>query len=226
MGNKGTLDLQTLPRFGDEPGLLEGEAIGRRLLSDPCQRRQLRDSPSIGDLPPATPWGTLSSGRESQRGLGGLPSSSLSVGTFPLLQPVPGQDEGPGARLCQGGVPVYGCSRLIWSGNCTPHFWHHQARASGGRGRRRVRLARGPAPGWDQPPLLVAATVRPRCLAKAPCRPVPQPGPTGSGSPAKRWVPLAPRLCRLQLLLVEVDALYSSGFGSAWGTHTGRGRGP
>lgn len=41
MGNEGTLDLQTLAQFGDEPGLLEGEATGRRVPSDLCQRRQL-----------------------------------------------------------------------------------------------------------------------------------------------------------------------------------------
>ena len=41
MESEGTLDLQTLPRFGDELGLPEGEAAGRRLPSDPCQCRQL-----------------------------------------------------------------------------------------------------------------------------------------------------------------------------------------
>lgn len=48
MGNEGTLELQTLPLFGNEPGLLEGEATGRRLPSDPCQHRQQQDNASIG----------------------------------------------------------------------------------------------------------------------------------------------------------------------------------
>lgn len=56
-------------------------------------------SPSVGGLPPVTPRGTLNSGRES----GGLPSSSLSVRTFPLLHPAPDWDGDPGAQLCEGG---------------------------------------------------------------------------------------------------------------------------
>lgn len=207
MGNKGTLDLQMLPQFGDEPGLPEGEATGKRLPSDPCQCRQLRDSPSVGVVPPVTPRGTLNSGRETQRGLSGLPSSSLSVRTFPLLQPVPDWDGDPGAQLCEGGPCLWLFSPyLVRELHATflapPGVSEWQLGVEGG-----VRLAPVPTPGWDQPPLLVPATARPCCSAKAPCRPAPQPRPTGSGSPAKRWVPPAPRLCRPQPLSVKVDAL-------------------
>lgn len=52
---------------------------------------------------PAVPWGTLSGGGGSQRGLKGLQSFSLSVVTFPLFQPVPSQDGHSGVWLCRGG---------------------------------------------------------------------------------------------------------------------------
>lgn len=202
MGNKGTVDLQTLPRFGDELGRSRRQKTAIR----PVPARAASRQPVYGGVSPASPWGTLSSGGESQHGLGGILSSSLSGGTFPLPQPVPGWDGDPGARLCEGGPCLWLFSPYL------VRELHATFLAPPGASKRRPgaeegEAGTGPAPGWDQPPLLVPATARPRCLAKAPRRLVPQPRPTGSGSPAKRWVPPAPRLCWPQLLLVKVDAL-------------------
>lgn len=112
---------------------------------------------------------------------------------------------------CAGGVPVYGRSCLIWSGNCTPHFWHHQARASGVRGWRGVRLAPGPTPGWDQPLLLVPAAARPATRRRLPadaaaarangigiaCRTVGSPCRLSAGHRPSHctWMPFLQQLC-------------------------------
>lgn len=217
MGNKGTLDLQMLPQFGDEPGLPEGEATGRRLPSDPCQRRQLRDSPSVGGLPPVTPRGTLNSGRESQRGLGGLPSSSLSVRTFPLLQPVPDWDGDPGAQLCEGGPCLWLFSPyLVRELHATflapPGASEWQPGVEGG-----LRLAPVPTPGWDQPLLLVPAARR-----RLPADRRRSPGQRDRDRLPNGGFPRTASLSATATLS-EGGCPFSGSFVSVWGTHMGWG---
>lgn len=145
-------------------------------------------SPSTKGSFPAVLWGSLSSGGGSQCGLEGLPSFSLSVVTFPLFQPVPSQDGDSGVRLCRGGPCLWSfLPYLVRELHATflapPGVSKRRPGAEGGEVGTRTHAGLGSA----------AAPCPCHCpschSAKAPHRRSLQPGPTGSGSPAKRWVP-------------------------------------
>ncbi|XP_061313900.1 tensin-1 isoform X13 [Pezoporus flaviventris] len=106
----------------------------------------------------------------------GSQGCAIFLPLFQHLSSSPGW-HGDAVPGCARGVPVYGCSHLIWSGNCTPHFWHHQARASSGREQRGGEAGTGTRAGVKS-----AAASRPRhCLSPV----------LGEGSPQTGAAPRA-----------------------------------